>query len=223
MTLGRKAVIAGATGLIGRELVHLLLHDVNYEQVFIIVRSKTLLDHPKLTQVVTDFNNLELIADYLNDSDVYCTLGTTIRIAKTQEAFRKVDYEYPLQLAQLALSHHANQFLIVTALGANASSKIFYSKVKGELEESLMKLGLAKLYIFHPSLLLGDRKEVRRGERIGSILAKGISGILAGRLSKYKPIHVSDVARGMIQAAQQEAMGTQVYEYNEILKLALKS
>jgi uncharacterized protein YbjT (DUF2867 family) len=223
MTLGRKAVIAGATGLIGRELVHLLLHDTNYEQVFILVRSKTLLEHPKLTQVVTDFNNLESIADYLNDSDVYCTLGTTIRIAKTQEAFRKVDYEYPLQLAQLAQTHRANQFLVVTALGANASSKIFYSKVKGELEESLKRLGLAALHIFHPSLLLGDRKEARRGERIGSILAKGISVLLAGRLSKLKPIHVNDVARGMIQAAQQEAMGTQVYEYNEILKLALKS
>jgi uncharacterized protein YbjT (DUF2867 family) len=221
--LPKKAVIAGATGLIGRELVHLLLHDIHYDEVFILVRTMTPLDHPKLTQVVTDFNNLEEIAVYLNHADVFCTLGTTIKIAKTQEAFRKVDYEYPLQLAQLAQTHAANQFLVVTAMGANANSKIFYSKVKGQLENSLKLLGLTALHIFHPSLLLGDRKEVRKGERIGSMLSKGLSVFLIGSLSKYKPIHVNTVARGMIQAAQQEAIGTQIYEYDQIVMLALKS
>jgi uncharacterized protein YbjT (DUF2867 family) len=221
--MSKKAVIAGATGLIGRELVHLLLHDIRYEEVYILVRTKTPLDHPKLTQVVTDFSNLEGIADYLNLADVFCALGTTIKIAKTQEAFRKVDYEYPLQLAQLAQTHAANQFLVVTAMGANAHSRIFYSKVKGQLENSLRLLGLAALHIFHPSLLLGDRKEVRSGERIGSILSKGLNVFLVGSLSKYKPIHVNTVARGMIQAAQQEAIGTQVYEYDQILKLAFKN
>jgi uncharacterized protein YbjT (DUF2867 family) len=223
MTLRKKAVVAGATGLVGRELVHLLLNNVNYEQVFALVRTKTPLDHPKLTQVVTDYSNLEGIADYLNHADVFCALGTTIKIAKTQEAFRKVDYEYPLQLAKLAQTNTANQFLVVTAMGANAQSKIFYSKVKGQLEDSLKLLGLAALHIFHPSLLLGDRKVVRRGERIGSIISKGLSVFLVGSLSKYKPIHVNAVARGMIQAAQYEAIGTQVYEYDQILELALKS
>lgn len=210
----RKAIVAGATGLVGQELVQLLLQDHDYEEVTMLVRRPVELTHPKLQVNVIDFDRLKEADIPMEGADVYCTLGTTIKKAGTQEAFRKVDYTYPLVLGQMAESRGAKRFMIVTATGANASSRIFYSRVKGEIEEALKELGLGELHIFRPSLLLGDRGEFRAGERLMGVFAP----LFKGPLRAYGPVQARSVAAAMLRAAKEGLPGVHVHESRDIPK-----
>lgn len=210
--MNRKAVVAGATGLIGKELVQLLLSDPAYIAVTLLLRRPTGITHPKLHEKVIDFDLLEQAGVNLTGTDVFCTIGTTIKKAGSQEAFRRVDYAYPLTLGRLAKNQGARQLIIVTAIGANSSSRFFYNRVKGEIEEALRGLGLPALQIFRPSLLLGNREEFRLGERIMGIL----SPLFTGPLRKYSPIKARSVAKAMLRAAQGGLSGVHVYESNQI-------
>jgi uncharacterized protein YbjT (DUF2867 family) len=217
----KTAIVAGATGLIGNELVKYLLDDPYYGRVVALVRKKIQLEHPKLIQTITDYEDLEpVIKGDLAGSDLFCSLGTTIKKAKSKEQFRKVDLEYPMKLGRLAAAYKAANFLIVSAMGANAESNIFYSQVKGQVEEGLVQLQLPSLHIFRPSLLLGNRTEARMGEKIGSALSVVAAPLMVGGLRKYKPIHVKVVARGMIQAAKLGNKGVHRYQYELIEELA---
>lgn len=130
--MNRTAVVAGATGLIGKELVQLLLNDAAYKAVTIFVRRPTGMEHPKLVEQIIDFEQLQQASVQMDGADVFCTLGTTIKKAGSQDAFRKVDYQYPLSLGQLASRQGARQLLLVSAIGANPSSRAFYNRVKGK-------------------------------------------------------------------------------------------
>jgi uncharacterized protein YbjT (DUF2867 family) len=221
--MAKTALVAGSTGLIGKELVRLLLADPNYDRVIALLRKPLNIQHEKLIQQVTDFERLEEISDnFPEEADVFCTLGTTIKAAKSKEAFRKVDFEYPVRLAQIAKKYGAKHFLIVTAMGANPDSRIFYNQVKGQVEEKLKELELSGLHIFRPSLLLGDREEFRIAERIGSALAKLISFAMVGGLRRYKPIHSLEVAQAMVRAAQSRNERLHIYLSDEIAALAAK-
>ncbi len=200
---GRIAIIAGVTGLVGRQLLDILLESVTYVQVIVLVRRKLNLQHVKLEQVVVDFDNLSFNS-HLKVDDFYCTLGTTIKKAGSQEAFRKVDLTYPVQLTKLFQQHGLKRFLIVTAMGADPSSRIFYNQVKGEVEEQLRLLGLPHLFIFKPSLLLGIRQEFRLGERLAAHLSRLFSWLMVGQLKKYKPIEAKKVALAMYHSAISE-------------------
>lgn len=210
---GRKAVVAGGTGLVGIELVKLLLDDPRYARVVALTRRPGAIPpHPKLEERVVAYDRLEealagAAGDALRDADVFCALGTTIRQAGSQEAFRQVDYAYPLALGRLAKASGAAQLLIVTAMGADPRSRIFYSRVKGDAEQALCGLGLPRLHIFRPSLLLGERQEVRAGERLAAALAPLWSAALRGPLRKYKPIAGRAVAMAMVHAAVSEEAG----------------
>lgn len=209
----RTALVAGASGLVGSELMQQLLEDPDYEQVAALVRSALPIKHPKLAQHIVDFEELGEVAEYFSADDIYCCLGTTIKKAKTQEAFRKVDYEYPLEMAKLAKAAGAQNYLIVTAIGSSASSSIFYSRVKGELEEALKRLDLPSLHIFRPSFLLGRRQEFRLGERlVGMTAMKWLKFVWTGKLRKYRPIEGRQVAQAMINAAKSGRKGLQIYE-----------
>jgi uncharacterized protein YbjT (DUF2867 family) len=217
--MAKTALVAGATGLIGKEVVGLLLANPDYERVITLVRKPLDIQHEKLVQQVTDFDHLEEVSGHILEAeDVFCTLGTTIKVAKSKEAFRKVDYEYPVRLAQLAKQCGTKRFLIVTAMGADPHSRIFYNQVKGQAEEQIKRVGLASLHIFRPSLLLGDRTEVRLGEKIGSILGKLSSWAMIGGLRKYRPIPSKVVAEAMVHAAQSQSKGQQVYLSDEIVR-----
>lgn len=217
----RKAVVAGATGLVGKELVRQLLEDEAYGSVVILVRRKTGLAHPKLTESIVDYRALAggdeqaVQALDLAGADVFCALGTTIKKAGTQEAFREVDYDYPLALGRLAKEQGAARFLIVTAIGANPASRIFYSRVKGEVEEALRALNLPALDLFRPSLLLGKREEFRLGERLAALFMPWLSGLLG----KYRPVHGRTVAAAMIQAAKSGEPGVRIHESNRIREM----
>jgi uncharacterized protein YbjT (DUF2867 family) len=232
--MGTTAIVAGATGLVGGELVQCLLESPYYNRVIILVRKITNLKHDKLIEIVVDYENLDAeqrefdihqtpyYGMNFEKAIVFCVLGTTMKIAQSKEAFRKVDYQYPLQLAELAQKHGAEQFHVVTAMGSNPDSTIFYSQVKGQLEIALKQLNLQSLHIYHPSLILGNRTEFRFGERIGTVFMRALSLVLVGGLRKYKAIHARTIAQGMMYASQKKQAGTYLYEYNDITKFARK-
>ncbi|MFD2671258.1 oxidoreductase [Marinicrinis sediminis] len=215
----KRAILAGASGLVGGHLLELMLADNRYDEVVLLGRRELPLQHSKLVQRKVDFEKLHELEISFAQADVYCTLGTTIKKAGSQDAFRQVDYVYPYALAQKAKEEEASQFLIITALGANASSGVFYNRVKGELEKALQQMKLRSLHIFRPSLLLGDRKEFRLGERAGAVIGKGISFAMTGKLRRYRPIQAMTVACAMYNVATTESMGMRAYESDEIEKL----
>jgi uncharacterized protein YbjT (DUF2867 family) len=198
------AVIAGTTGLIGSQLLELLLQDPYYTNVIALSRKPLALANSKLKNLVVDFDKLSDYGDQLKGNDVFCCLGTTIKVAGSKEAFRKVDETYPLALANITHRGGATQFLIVTALGANKNSSIFYNQVKGTVEEELKKISFESLHIFQPSMLMGPRKEKRKGEEIGQSAMKAVGFLIP---KKFKAIDSIKVARAMVAIAKQKAKG----------------
>lgn len=211
----KTALITGATGLIGKQLLQLLLEDPFYEKVKAITRKPIEIQNPKLENIVLNFDKLSEHAPALKTDDVFCCLGTTIRIAKTKEAFRKVDYEYPLELARVTKNQGAIQYLLVSALGADKNSGIFYNKVKGEIEEAVGQISFHSLHIFRPSLLLGDRTEHRSGEGAATTFFK-LFGFLIPE--KYKAIDSGKVARAMLTLAKEKKPGFYFHESKELQK-----
>lgn len=207
----KKAMVVGATGLVGRHITEELLQNPAYSSVTAIQRQPFPIKHPKLKQRVVHFDQLQQEIQKIKVDDIFCCLGTTMKKAKTKEAFRRVDLDYPLILAKHARTH-ARQFLIVTGLGANPHSRFFYNRVKGELEEKLKQLMLPSLHIFRPSLLLGKREEFRFGESVLAVTLPALSMVLQGKWKKYRAIQGKTVARAMIKAANQEKSGIHIYE-----------
>jgi uncharacterized protein YbjT (DUF2867 family) len=209
---GRSAVLLGATGLVGRELLGLLLKSDVYSQVTILVRSKLLIQHEKLKQIEINFEELGNYEEEFNVDDVFCCLGTTMKKAKTKANFLKVDYEYPLAAAKLAEKKRVRNFLTITAIGADLRSPFFYNKVKGQTEEDICHLYIRSTHFFRPSLLLGQRSEIRLGEKIGEYMLKGVSMFLVGKWRKFKPIKAENVAKAMLEAASEERSGVHIHE-----------
>ncbi len=216
----KSALLVGASGLVGGHCLQFLLQESSYTRVVVLVRRSLSITHDKLVQHVVDFGELETLGECLVADDVYCCLGTTIKKAKTQEAFRKVDFDYPVKLAALTQHCGAKQFLIVTSLGANPSSRIFYNRVKGEVEEALAKISFDAIHVFRPSLLLGDRAEHRIGEKAGALIMSGLNYALAGPLKKYRAIQAHNVAKVMVRTAQMDLRGVNIFESQRIQEIA---
>jgi uncharacterized protein YbjT (DUF2867 family) len=176
----RRALVAGPTGLVGRELVQRLLDDPDIIEVVAVTRRSLAIPHPKLTEALVDFEHLQDIAAPAVD-DYYCCLGTTIRQAGSQEAFREVDLVYPVALAHVALAAGATRCYVVSAMGADPASRVFYSRVKGELEAELARLPFQTLVVLRPSLLSGDRHEFRAGERVALAVMQPLRALVPAR------------------------------------------
>lgn len=215
----RTALIAGASGLVGSHLLQLLLQSNRYSQVISVGRRELPLIHPKLDQQLVDFDDLKKYKAELVADDVYCCLGTTIRKAGSKEAFYKVDHDYVTRLAEVTLEKKATQFLVVSAMGADAGSMVFYNKVKGEMERDVQQLGFPAVHIFRPSLLLGERQEHRTGEELGARIMKPLAGLMIGPLRKYRPIQAETVAKAMLQAAAKDGLGVHIYPSDQIAQL----
>lgn len=207
------AVLAGTTGLVGGHLLDLLLNDERYTRVVALSRKALDRQHPKLQNLVVDFARLEEYAAQLKAEDVFCCLGTTIRQAGSQAAFRKVDFDYPLNLAKVTQEQGAKQYLLVTALGSDKASSIFYNRVKGEVEEAIGQVGFDSYHIFQPSMLLGDRKESRAGEGVGKAVMTALDFLIP---KKYKAIEATKVAKGMLAIAKQNQAGTHIHVSGEL-------
>ncbi len=208
-----NAVIAGSSGLTGSALLKLLLVNQQNEIVYTLGRCASVENSAHHCPLVVDFDALPTLP---RCDLAYCCLGTTIKKAGSKEAFRKVDYDYVVNFARAAKETGVSRFLVVSALGANSKSSIFYSRVKGDMEDAIGELGFDSVHIFQPSFLLGDRAEARTGERIGIRAFKAISPLLLGRVRKYRPIAATDVARAMMNAAQSNKHGVTRYGYDEI-------
>ena len=212
--MSRTALVAGATGLVGSHVLELLLADPQWSHVVTVGRRKPSQQHAKLEQRVLDLSGLESVSDLVHVDDVFCCLGTTIKQAGSQPAFRLVDHDFVVGLARAGLRAGATQFLLVSAIGADPESRVFYSRVKGETEAAIRKLSYRGIQIFRPSLLLGDRSEFRLGERIAMLGAPMLPLLLVGRLRRYRPIQAATVARAMISIAHDAPRGPNVFEYD---------
>jgi uncharacterized protein YbjT (DUF2867 family) len=216
----KTAVLLGASGLVGGYCLQTLLAGTGYARVVLLIRRElAAARHPRLTQKVVDFDALTQ-TDFAGADDVFCALGTTMRKAGSQQAFRRVDIDYPLTAARLSRQAGARQFLLVSSVGANAAAKNFYLRTKGEVEEEIDKLGFNAVHIFRPSLLLGKREEFRLGERITIAVAPLLNFALVGGMRRYRAISAASVGKAMVAAAEQDKSGTSLYEYEEIRRLA---
>lgn len=217
----RTALVAGATGLVGGHCLTQLLDEPVFDRVIAIGRRELPRQHPKLVQRVIDFDRLGALGvDFPAADDVFCCLGTTMKRAGSQEAFRQVDFVYVVGLASQALQHGAKQFLLVSSVGASPKSPLFYSQVKGETEEAVTALPFVGRYMIRPSLLTGDRPGHRPAERFGLAVASGVSLALVGPLRKYRPIQAATVAKAMVRLAIQAPGGVRIYESDELEQLA---
>jgi uncharacterized protein YbjT (DUF2867 family) len=215
----KTALIIGSTGLIGSNLLELLLDSNDYEKVITFAKRDTGIKHPKLTQHIIDFDNPETYKDLVDGDDFFCTIGTTIKKAGSKAAFRKVDFEYPKQFAAFALQNKVKQFLIISSLGADANSGNFYLKTKGEIESFLKDSNFESVSILQPSLLLGDRTEFRLLEKVGAFFMKAFSFLLLGKLQKYKPIESTVVAKSLLIIAKRNDKGFKIYESDKVQKI----
>ena len=215
----RIALIAGATGLVGSLCLKQLLDDPAYAQVISISRRLASESHPKLVQKIVDFDNFSQLAP-IAANDAFCALGTTNAKAGSREAYRKIDFGYSKAFAEFALRGGAQQFALVSSVGANARSRTFYLRTKGELEEAVKVLRFTSVHIFQPSFLMGSRTEQRSGEGIGLALAKALQFAFIGGSSKYRPILACTVATAMIAAVKRAAPGHHIYRFDEMQVLA---
>jgi len=214
----KTVLLVGASGLVGREVLHRLLVAPAYEKIILLNRREIpeISGHPKVAQFTIDFNQLTRFRARLQGDEIICTLGTTIKKAGTQVNFRQVDFEYPWQIAQMARENGVPHFLIVTASGANPKSKIFYNRVKGEIEMAIRDLNFPRTTVFRPSLLLGTRPEKRPGEEIAQKLNPILSFLLP---QKYKPVRAEVVAQAILTVARQSEPGFRIYESDAIQRL----
>jgi uncharacterized protein YbjT (DUF2867 family) len=203
----KTALVVGATGLVGNLLTNKLLEDKNYSTIKVLVRKPIAINHPKLEQIIADFDNLDaakIVAD-----DIFCCLGTTMAKAGSKQAFYKVDFTYPYEVAKIALKNGAKQYAIVTAMGADQKSLFYYNRVKGDIETALTELKYPNLMIFRPSMILGERQEHRGGESFGKVVM-GLFDFMTPK--KYKGIEADKIANCMIQKSQANLSGKHIFE-----------
>jgi len=207
-----SVALLGATGLVGRHCLGLLAADPAFQRIVVIARRKFAeATAPRVEAHVVDVEHLELTPELFRVDAVICALGTTIKaVGRSRERFRAIDYGIPLTAARIAREEGARHFLLVSALGASAHSRIFYSRVKGELEDALRTVGFRSVTIVRPSLLLGERDEFRLGEQV----AKRFAWLVPGR---YRPIAAHDVAAALVRSAKEDIPGLHILESDEIV------
>jgi uncharacterized protein YbjT (DUF2867 family) len=216
----RTAIMAGASGLVGEQCLRHLLARGLHEKVVAFVRGPLNITHKRLEQRTVDYERLGRMSAFPRAQDVFCCLGTTIKKAGSKAAFRLVDYEYVVRLAETSRRSGADHFYLVSAAGADPNSRIFYSRVKGEAERAVGRLGFAGLHVFRPSFLIGKRNERRPGEAVGIAAARLVSVALVGGARKYRPIRAETVARAMVVIARERPAGAHVYAVDAMEGLA---
>lgn len=211
----RHAWIAGASGVVGGYCLDALLADPVYGPVQAFTRRPLSRTDARLTTSVIDFDQLASLPAAPPVDDVYCCLGTTMKQAGSRAAFERVDYEYVRAYADLAARSGASQFLLVSAVGADPRSSVFYSQVKGRTEAAVRAMPFRSVHLFRPSLLMGPRPEQRRAESISKTIAPLFAPLLLGPLARYRPVHACDVALRMIAVAKQDQSGRHVHYFTE--------
>lgn len=220
---GKTALIAGATGLVGRELVNTLLSKDYYSKIIILGRRSIDIKENRIEEIVVNFEELDKYQSQITANDYYCCLGTTMGQAGSKEAFIRVDYNYPLELAKLAKNDSQFEtFNIVSSYGANAESSLFYNSVKGQVEDAIKELDLKTLHIYQPSLLLGYRPHFRLWEEMAKIASSILSFFIIGSRLRFWAIRGHDVAESMFYVATSGESGVHIHKPLEMQKIAKK-
>lgn len=215
--------LIGGTGLVGHELLLILSHLPMISNMKVVTRKPLGRMPARIENIILDFDKMSAYKEHLKAEIFICCLGSTIKKAGSQEAFEKVDYDYVMQWAKIAEECNAKKFIVISAMGADADSKIFYNRVKGRMEQDLKKLNIPQIEIFRPSLILGERNEKRTGEDIAQKMAPVMNALLWGPLRKYRAIRHSAIAKAMAVAALNYHEGRFTYESDHIQRIADQS
>jgi uncharacterized protein YbjT (DUF2867 family) len=216
---GKTAIVFGATGLVGNLLIEEMEATKTYSTIRIFVRQATGITLPGMEEIVTDFTDQESLAGQVRGDDLFICLGTTIKKAGSIKNMEKIDRDLPVLVAKMAYDNGTKRIAVVSSIGATPSSKNYYLRIKGEMEQRIIDLGFEKTVIVRPSMLLGDRKEKRAGEIVGKMMMKTVRPLLTGKMKKFRAIHGRDVARAMITLVQREP-GISIIESDELQRIA---
>ena len=214
----KTTALIGSTGLIGSHLLKLLQNDDHFSEIRVLVRRPVAINHPKVKVLVIDFEDATAFRKGFAGCDaVFVSVGTTQKKVKGDKtAYRKVDYDIPVNAARFCAETGCKSFLLVSSVGADSHSRNFYLKLKGEVEDEINRQNIPSISIFRPSMLLGKRNESRPMETIAQLISKPMSALFP---SKYKPIKAGDVARAMIAASHQNETGFHIFHYREMMAL----
>jgi uncharacterized protein YbjT (DUF2867 family) len=216
-----RVALAGATGLVGNYCLQFLLESPEIDEVWVLTRRALKQSHPKIKMHIVDFSKLDqLFLPKTTLDAVICCLGTTIKQAGSRDEFKKVDLEYVLALAHWGIKYKAQHFLVVSSMGANENSSIFYNQIKGRMETAISKMDYRSVSIFRPSLLVGPREKLRLGEKLGEGVLKFLSLAMQGPLRKYRAISAERVARAMVSVMAQGETGTNIYLSDKIEQMS---
>ncbi len=215
----KTALVFGSSGLIGIQLLELLINNDKYSKIKLFVRSETSNSNSKIEIIKTDFNNLENHKDTMVGDDCFFCIGTTRKNTPDKNEYIKVEYNIPVEVAKITKKNSIYSFIYVSSMGANPNALGLYLKNKGQAEEALKKINFPKLSIIRPSILLGNRRENRIGEKIGIFVMKSFSPLFLGKMKKYKPIKVENVAKAMVKAVENDYQNN-ILESDEIMKIS---
>ena len=212
----KTTALIGATGLIGSHLLKCLLDDDTFKTIRVLVRRPVSFSHPKIKVMVIDFTDEGAFKAGIAGCDaVFCAIGTTNKKVKGDKtAYRKVDYDIPVNAARFCAETGCRHFLLVSSVGANSKGGNFYLKLKGEVEDKVKSISIPSVSIFRPSMLLGNRQESRPMETFAQVISKPLASLFP---SIYKPIAAENVAKAMVAACKQDKPGFQVYHYREMM------
>jgi uncharacterized protein YbjT (DUF2867 family) len=215
----RTAIIFGSTGLIGNLLLEELIKSADYNEIKIFVRQPTDIYHLKVREFLVDISKPETFSGELKGDDLFISLGTTIKKAGSVKKMEEIDRDLPVKIALLASENGVKRLAVVSSIGANPASSNYYLRIKGEMEQEMLKLKFENIVVARPSMLLGERKEKRRGEMVGKVVMLTFKPLLIGKMKKYRGIHGRDVARAMMAVLQKEKE-KQIYESDELQRIA---
>jgi len=215
----KTALIFGSSGLVGSHLVSLIIKNNNYNKIKLFTRSETTVANYKIEIIKTDFNNLENHKDSIIGDDCFFCIGTTRKNTPDKNEYIKIEYNLPVEVAKIAKGNSVESFTYVSSLGANPNASSLYLKNKGQAEKTLKQLNFRKLSVMKPSILLGNRRENRIGEKIGIFVMKSFSPLFFGKMKKYKPIKVENVAKAMVKVAEKNFQQT-IFESDKIMEIS---
>lgn len=215
----KKAIVYGASGLVGSYILDTLLANKNYEQVIVVVRKELNIQHPRLKTLIGNFSSLAGLMKDITADEVYIALGTTQKKTPDRKDYHRIDHDYPVLAAKLAKENGAKSVLLVSSIGADAKSNVFYTRTKGETERDIINLDFDHTYIFRPSMILGSRKEKRPLEKVLQTVWKAINPVFIGGLSKYKGIRAKDIATAMVNAANRPSDKVRIFQWKEMMEI----